>query len=94
MASVSDAQKLLRYVYPDKYGVHRCATFGDFRERRIRGRAMTGVGAASWVLYPAGEPVTMWQIEVLNKELLVHTGASVNMLTGPVKFREHFWGMM
>ena len=32
MASV-DAQKVLRYVYPDKYGVHRCATFGDFRER-------------------------------------------------------------
>ena len=32
MASV-DAPKLLRYVYPDKYGVHRCATFGDLRER-------------------------------------------------------------
>jgi hypothetical protein len=32
VASV-DAQKLLPYVDPDKYGVHRCATFGDFRER-------------------------------------------------------------
>ncbi len=32
MASV-DARKVVRYVYPDKYGVHRCATFGDFRER-------------------------------------------------------------
>ena len=32
MASV-DAEKVLRYVYPDKYGVHRCATFGDFRAR-------------------------------------------------------------
>lgn len=32
MASV-DAKKVLRYVYPDRYGVHRCATFGDFRER-------------------------------------------------------------
>lgn len=32
MASV-DAAKVLRYVYPDKYGVHRCATFGDYRER-------------------------------------------------------------
>ena len=31
MASV-DAKKVLRYVYPDKYGVHRCATFGDLRE--------------------------------------------------------------
>ena len=32
MASV-DAKKVLRYVYPDKYGVHRVTTFGDFRER-------------------------------------------------------------
>ncbi len=32
MASV-DAQKVLRYMYPDKYGMHRCATFGDLRER-------------------------------------------------------------
>ena len=32
MASV-DASKVLRYVFPDKYGVHRCATFGDHRER-------------------------------------------------------------
>jgi len=32
VASV-DAQKVLRYVFPDKYGVHRCATFGDLRER-------------------------------------------------------------
>ena len=32
MVSV-DAKKLQRYVFPDKYGVHRCATFGDFRER-------------------------------------------------------------
>lgn len=66
----------------------------DHRERRIRGRNMTGVGAASWILYPPGEPVTMWQIEVLNKEVLVHTGATVHMLTGPVKFRDHLWEMM
>jgi hypothetical protein len=32
MASV-DAKKVIRYVFPDKYGVHRCATFGDYRER-------------------------------------------------------------
>ena len=32
MASV-DAKKVIRYVFPDRYGVHRCATFGDFRER-------------------------------------------------------------
>ena len=28
-----DARKIQRYVYPDKYGVHRCATFGDWRDR-------------------------------------------------------------
>ncbi|MCW5982917.1 MAG: hypothetical protein KIT09_32810 [Bryobacteraceae bacterium] len=66
----------------------------DHRERRIRGRAATGVGAASWVLYPAGEPVTMWQVDVLNKEVLMHTGTTVPMLTGPVKFRDHLWEMM
>jgi len=33
VASVSDARKIQRYIYPDKYGVHRCATFGDFRDR-------------------------------------------------------------
>jgi len=32
VASV-DARKVLRYVYPEKYGMHRLATFGDFRER-------------------------------------------------------------
>jgi hypothetical protein len=66
----------------------------DHRERRIRGRSMTGVGAASWILYPPGEPVTMWQIDVLSKEVLVHTGTTVHMLTGPVKFRDHLWEMM
>ncbi len=30
MASV-DAKKVERHIYPDKYGVHRCATFGDHR---------------------------------------------------------------
>ena len=33
MASVSDAKSIQRNIYPDKYGVHRCATFGDFRDR-------------------------------------------------------------
>lgn len=32
MASV-DAKKIIKHVYPDKYGVHRCGTFGDYRER-------------------------------------------------------------
>ena len=32
MVSV-DANKILSYVHPDKYGMHRSATFGDFRAR-------------------------------------------------------------
>jgi hypothetical protein len=32
VASV-DAQKVQQHMYPDKYGMHRCATFGDLRER-------------------------------------------------------------
>ncbi len=28
-----DARKIQRHIYPDKYGVHKCATFGDFRDR-------------------------------------------------------------
>ena len=66
----------------------------DHRERRVRSRRATGVGAASWILYPAGEPVTIWQVEVLSKEVLVHTGKTVHMLDGPVKFRDHLWEMM
>jgi hypothetical protein len=66
----------------------------DHRERRIRGRSATGVGAASWILYPPGEPVTMWQVDVLSREVLVHTGTTIPMLTGPVKFRDHLWEMM
>jgi hypothetical protein len=31
VASV-DAKKVQQHIYPDKYGVHRCATFGDYRE--------------------------------------------------------------
>jgi hypothetical protein len=78
------------------WGDHRRVPYilTDHRERRIRRRRETGVGAASWILYPANEPVTMWQVEVLNKEILVHTGKTVHMLTGPVKFRDHLWEMM
>jgi len=66
----------------------------DHRERRVRDRSMTGVGAASWILYPGGEPVTMWQIDVLSKEVLLHTGATVPMLTESAKYKDHFYEMM
>ncbi len=43
MASV-DARKVQRYIYPDKYGVHKCATFGDFRDRIRDIAALIGFG--------------------------------------------------
>ena len=66
----------------------------DHRERPIRGRSVTGGSAASWILYPGDEPVTMWQIDVLNKEVLVHTGTTVPMLTRSALYGDHFYSMM
>ena len=66
----------------------------DHRERPIRGRSVTGGSAASWILYPGDEPVTMWQIDVLSKEVLVHTGTTVPMLTRSALYGDHFYSMM
>ena len=66
----------------------------DHRERRVRARSMPGVGAASWILYPPGEAVTMWQIDVLSKEALMHGGPTVPMLTGAKRYKDHFYEMM
>ncbi len=66
----------------------------DHRERRVRARSMPGVGAASWILYPPGETVTMWQIDVLSREALMHTGTTVPMLTGAKRYKDHFYEMM
>jgi hypothetical protein len=66
----------------------------DHRERPVRGRSVTGGSAASWILYPGDEPVTMWQIDVLSKEVLVHTGATVPMLTRSALYGDHFYSMM
>jgi len=40
-----DAQKVQQHMYPDKYGMHRCATFGDFRERLKDLAALIGFAA-------------------------------------------------
>jgi hypothetical protein len=66
----------------------------DHRERQIRGRGITGVSAASWILYPPDEPVTMWQIDVQNKQVLVHTGKTVPMLSSTARYRDHMYEMM
>ncbi len=66
----------------------------DHRERPVRGRSVTGGSAASWILYPGDEPVTMWQIDVSSKEVLVHTGTTVPMLTRSALYGDHFYSMM
>ena len=66
----------------------------DHRERLVRARAKPGVGAASWILYPPNEPVTMWQIDVQSREVLVHTGNTVPMLTQHAVYRDHLYEMM
>jgi hypothetical protein len=66
----------------------------DHRERRVRERSTTGVGAASWILYPGDEPVTMWQIDVQSKEILLHTGTTVPMLAGEKRYRDHLYEMI
>lgn len=66
----------------------------DHRERLVRARSRPGVGAASWILYPGNEPVTMWQIDVSSKEILVHTGTSVPMLDEFAKYKDHFYEMI
>lgn len=66
----------------------------DHRERPVRGHSLPGVGVGWCLVYPPDEPVTMWQIDVLSKEVLVHTGPTVPMLKGPVKYRDHLYEMM
>lgn len=66
----------------------------DHRERPIRARSRTGVSAGSWILYPPDEPVTVWQIDVLSKEILMHVGRTVPMLTRSALYGDHFYSMM
>ena len=66
----------------------------DHRERRIRARGTTGVSVGSWILYPPDEPVTMWQIDVQSKQVLLHTGKTVAMLSPAARYRDHMYEMM
>lgn len=49
----------------------------DHRERSVRAHSRTGVGACTSVLYPPNEPGTIWRIDVLSKDVLVHTGTTI-----------------
>ena len=51
----------------------------DHRERDVRDHSKTGVGACATILYPPDEPVTIWRINLLTREILVHTGKTVSL---------------
>jgi len=50
----------------------------DHAERRVREHSVPGCGACSEVLYPSGEPVTIWRINVLDRTIYLHTGTTVD----------------
>jgi len=49
----------------------------DHRERAVRAHSKPGVGACTSVLYPPNEPGTIWRIDVMTKDVLVHTGTTI-----------------
>lgn len=49
----------------------------DHRERTVREHSKAGCGACLRVFYPPDEPVTFWRIDVLSKQIFVHTGTTI-----------------
>jgi hypothetical protein len=49
----------------------------DHRERDVRAHSKPGVGACTSVLYPPNEPGTIWRIDVMSKDVLIHTGTTI-----------------
>jgi len=50
----------------------------DHAERQVQGHSKPGCGACSEVLFPAGEPATVWRVDVATRTILVHTGETVD----------------
>ncbi len=50
----------------------------DHAERHVKGHSKPGVGACSEVLFPPGEPATIWRVDVATRSILVHTGETVD----------------
>jgi hypothetical protein len=59
----------------------------DHRERLVREHSKPGVGAVLRVLYPPNEPATIWRIDILSKDILVHTGTTISR---PTFYKDHF----
>jgi hypothetical protein len=66
----------------------------DHRERQVRARSKPGVSAASWILYPPDEPVTIWQLDVLKREILFHLGKTTPIYNKDSIYKDHLWEMM
>jgi len=49
----------------------------DHRERAVRAHSQPGVGACTSVLYPPNEPGTIWRIDIMSGDVLVHTGTTI-----------------
>jgi len=49
----------------------------DHRERSVRAHSKPGVGACTSVLYPPNEPGTIWRIDIMTGDVLVHTGTTI-----------------
>jgi len=49
----------------------------DHRERAVRAHSKPGVGACTSVLYPPNEPGIIWRIDIMTKDVLVHTGTTI-----------------
>jgi len=70
----------------------------DHRERDVRAHCKTGVGACTSVLYPPNEPGTIWRIDVMTKDVLVHTGITIanptaqamGLTTVPSPYKPHW----
>jgi len=62
------------------YGDERIVPYiiRDHAERGVSSHSKPGCGACSEVLYPKDEPVTIWRFDVLNKEIVLHTGITVS----------------
>ncbi|MEA3402963.1 MAG: hypothetical protein U9R79_17110 [Armatimonadota bacterium] len=50
----------------------------DHAERYVKEHCKPGAGACSEVLFPPGEPATVWRIDVPTRSILVHTGETVD----------------
>ena len=50
----------------------------DHAERRMAEHLVPGVGASSEVIFPAGEPATVWRFDVMTQSVILHTGTTVD----------------